>query len=168
MTLVHWGCSLKRDKSKGSYFSLAANEGLLVLMKLLIDIDTSVLHETWVRTQSPPLSLFRKPNFCSWLWEMSRFPRSLQEECRSHIWKTLKTFQCDKVKKLPLPDKLKHYVGMMDHFPEAMYAEKDLKKAECPYDCLSTCLNVQCPVLDFSSDGEYELDITWPVNLYFI
>ena len=160
MTLVHYGSNLKTDRGKESCFSQAASEGLIALLKLLIDINPRVLHEPWVQTKSPPLALYRKPEFCDWLWSMSRSPRSLQGECRSKIWRTLKVYQCDKVDKLPLPDKLKDYVGMKEHIPDTMYIKKDVYKKECPYDCMSTCFNVQCPVLDFNSDSEYELDST--------
>ena len=160
MTLVHWGCSLKRKKNRASYFKEAVNQGLLVFARLLIAIDPRVLQENRVRTQTPPLALYRKPDFCEWLWSMSRSPRSLQEECRSRIWKSLHVYQCDKVYHLPVPEKLTDYIGMKEYFPDVLYSPKDLHKNECPYDCLSTCLNIQCPGLDINSDSEYELDMT--------
>ena len=159
MTLVHWGCSLKRQQHRTSYFSEAANQGLLALTKLFIAIDPRVLQEDWLQAHSPPLALYRKPDFCDWLWSMSRSPRSLQEACRSRIWKSLNVHQCDKVKQLPVPKKLKDYIGMKEYFPDAMYSPQNLHKNECPYDCLSTCLNTQCPALDINSDSEYELEI---------
>ena len=69
-------------------------------------------------------------------------------------------YQSDKVKQLPVPEKLKDYIGMKEYFPDALYSPKDLDKNECPYDCMSTCLNIQCPGLDINSDSEYELDMT--------
>ena len=69
-------------------------------------------------------------------------------------------YQSDKVKQLPVPEKLKDYIGTKEYFPDALYSSKDLDKNECPYYCMSTCLNIQCPGLDINSDSEYELDMT--------
>ncbi len=170
MTLVHWGCSRQPPKSKhkskrkteqtDSYFTVAAKEGLIMLMKLMLDIDPGCLHEQWVVARSPPLALYRRPDVCSWLWEEAQRVRTLQECARSTIWKALRTYQCERIYQLPIPDKLKHFTSLNCYFPDEIYCKKNLDKLECPFDCLSACPQGQCPRLDFSSGSEYEVDLT--------
>ena len=156
MTLIHWGCSVTR-KSSVSYFTLAANEGLTELIKFLAELYPHFLGEEWVRQKQPPLALYRVPEFYTWLFQLAESPRSLQVLCRAKIFRYLGKYPCNKVDKIPLPPSLKEPLFFKQYFPDKVYFHKTLDKGECPFDCLSSCMNEQCPRLDFSDSASDEI-----------
>ncbi len=158
MTLVHWGCAIRSPALKPSYFTQAAGEGLICLMGLLLDVNPLFLNEDWIRHKRIPLALYKRPEFFQWLCEEAETPRSLSNICRSQIYKHMGKYQCAKVKKLPIPEKMKAFVGFSEHFHPRMYEEITVDTDDCPYDCKVNCGKEQCPPLDFTSSSE-EIEI---------
>ena len=159
LALVYEGCSLKLPSDKPSFFLQAISEGLLSLVKLLIEVRVSYLSEEWLRKKYIPLALYTRPRFYEALFERASSPRSLSSICRSLIFTALGRFPCVKADKLPLPKKLKNYVKLNGIFPKDMFAETTIYTDDCPFDCTYCCPKQQCPTLDFSSSSEEELDI---------
>ena len=127
------------------------------LMKLMIDVHPRFLQEDWVVANVTPLALYRKPRFCSWMFELRKNPPSLSQLVKSWIFYYMGTYPPHKVKKLQLPDKLKTFLEFTEHFPAKMYRRRTLNSDDCPFDCTSLCLNQQCPEIDISDSGsEFE------------
>ena len=157
LTLVHWGCSIRSLPSKPSYFLHAACEGLIPLMKLLLDRKPSFLNEDWIRNRKMPLTFYKKPAFYEWLCEESSRPRNLKLLCRSFIFQYLGKYACHKIKELPLPKQLLDFVGMKEHINENMYEKITVYSDDCPYDCNPRCDKPLCPELDFSSSEDEDV-----------
>ena len=143
MTLVHYGCNIQ-DK-KQSYFKHAADEGLLRLCKLLLEIFPYFIYEDWVRNKHVPVALNKHTEFCEWLFSLSKDPRSLLHICKSKIFKCLGKFACLKLDKLPLPKMLIESLKYNHHFHERMYKPITLETDECPFDCSPRCRRPNCP-----------------------
>ena len=166
MTLVHWGCDIRRNpkrlpklhipawlKAKESFFKMAADEGLTNLMKLMIELNPQFLQEDWMVANKAPLALYTKPEFFTWLFEMRKNPPRLTQICKAWIFYHVGSYPSHRIKKLPVPEKLKSSLEFTYHFPEKWYCRKTLEANECPFECTSLCLNAQCPELDFSDSG---------------
>ena len=152
MTLVHWGC-----KVEVQHFNQAAEEGLMELLRMLIEINPVFLNANWIRTKAIPLSLYKKPDFCDWLFQLAGSPQPLTTLCRSQIIKYLGKWPCSKLKKLLLPKSLLESLSLQEYFPEKIYRVKTLDAVECPYDCRSSCQRQQCPPIDFSDSASDEV-----------
>ena len=162
MTLVYWGCLLsmgKTGKATDSVFYQAAKEGLVSLMKLLMDINPYFAWEDWVRNKKLPLALYKHPQICADLFALPDSVPSLKTLCRSRILRSLGRYGCSKIKQLPLPTHLQGFLDLEFHFAdkEKMFRLKSLTDRECPYDCPVVCpRDIQCPDLDFSDSASDE------------
>lgn len=155
--LLYEGCILDVDPEKPSYFLQAISEGLVNLVKMLIEMRPRYLTEEWLRQRYIPLALYKMPNVYEALFDMSSSPRPLSRICRSVIYGSLNRFPQTKVEELLLPKKLKKFVLFKNNFPKEMFEETTIYNDDCPFDCGFDCKKEQCYVLDFSSSSE-ELD----------
>ncbi|CAH1780541.1 unnamed protein product [Owenia fusiformis] len=158
MIMVQWGCKLKHPNRKISYFELAIKEGLIRLAKLMIQIRPEFLQEPWVKQKHIHLSIYKKPEFYKLIFELSKSPLPLFELCRSQIFKHLGKYAVSKVKKLPIPEKMKDFLRCEEHFSKDAYEKVPLDKKECPFDCPSYCDSWDCPPIDIEPD-DTELDL---------
>ena len=159
LMLIYEGCSLDVADGKPSYFLQAISEGLLQLVRVLIEMRPRYLSEPWLRHGYIPLSLYKTPHFYEELVEEASRPRHLMHLCRSVIFASVGKYPSSKLTKLQLPKKLVRFVSMADYFPSSMFTQKSIFTDECPYDCCSNCDKTQCHQLDFSSSSDDELDI---------
>lgn len=154
MTLVHYGCNIHNKQN--SYFFHAASEGLLSLVRLLLDIYPYFIYEEWVREKRIPLALYKNPEFCVWLFGLRKDPRTLVHLTKSKIFKCLGKFACIKIEKLPIPKSMIEFLKYNHHFHDKMYKHLTLDDNECPYDCPPLCGKQNCPPLDFSDSASDE------------
>ena len=155
LTLVHWGASLHPPEGRISYFFMAASEGLIELLKLIIDVRPSVLNEAWVRHQQFPLAFNKYPHVVQWLSNLSQTVLPLTHLCKAQIFHYLHKYAPLKAEKLPLPQELIKQIAFNAAIDQSMYKHTTLYDDDCPYICTANCDKVTCTELDFSeSDTE--------------
>ena len=166
LTMVVWGASLKQKNRKNpSFFTMACEEGLLRLLRLLVDVNPLFLNEKWVQRRKIPLALYREEETCEWIFERASNPFSLKHLCFAKIFRSIGKWPIANVDKLPLPQQLREPMKFQQYFTgpliEKKYQEKTIYTRECPFDCQAICdLAPQCHPIEFSDSGsEYELDI---------
>lgn len=166
LIMVVWGASLKlKDRKKPSYFTLACEEGMLRLLRLLIDLNPLFLNERWVQQRRIPLALYRQPQTVDYIFQAASQPRPLTALCYAKIFRSIGKWPIANVDKLPLPAKLREPMKFEQYFTGRLvgrqYTRKTLDTRECPYDCGVHCDRYpQCPVIEFSDSGsEFELDV---------
>ena len=101
------------DNFNRSALMVAAIEGNVDVMRLLVNAGADLRAETWVGDDVWPLKLAPCVETCQWLkahWEIS--VRPLQELCRLHIREVL--FKCIdlKINQLPLPTKVLDFLRL--------------------------------------------------------
>ena len=161
LTLLHWGCSLKRKRKLPSFFYMAAKEKQWAVVKFLIHLWPHYLQEAWILRQQWPVSLYRREDVRLYLLEARRQVWTLKELCRARVFRLVGKYAPVKVDKLPLPNALKDYLKFDEFVEDSFYEKIPLDKADCPFDCPAVCPKRDCPDLDISisSDSGSEFEI---------
>jgi hypothetical protein len=126
MMIAHLGCRLSTRQGNDwcHAVSLAANEGLVHLMFLIIYMQPRSINQRWIRQQQYPRALFRLLDVQSELQRMLINPFRLKQLCRANICRCLGKFYMDKLETLlsasscSLTDYLRYrdIVDPMKHF----------------------------------------------------
>ena len=93
-----------------SRFHVAAIEGDIKSMELLLKLKPQCLQEGWLVSKDIPAMLELQEAFTQELIEVRKQPPRLMQLCRSTIFQQLDYNPIPKVEKLPLPRSLKHFV----------------------------------------------------------
>ena len=89
---------------------IAADNGFVELMCLVIALNPQVLQEDWLVQKDFPAKLMQHEDIIQWLVEHRKHPASLQQLCKSAILSQLGTFYVPNINPLPLPKLLKTYL----------------------------------------------------------
>jgi len=100
MMIAHLGCELK-IKAGGNYplnpLTVAANEGLINLMYLLINMQPQWINQLWIRKRQYPNALYRLRDVQNDLQRMFKNPFRLKQLCRAKISQTIGKFYTEKI-----------------------------------------------------------------------
>jgi len=102
MMIAHLGCELKIKPSNRPInpLSMAANEGLINLMYLLIYMQPQWINQPWIRRRQYPNALFRLKDVQNDLQRMFANPFRLKQLCRAKISQTIGKFYTEKINDL--------------------------------------------------------------------
>ena len=150
ITLVLWGCKLNKNEKGLSVFYQAANEGLILLLKVLSMFNPFVFNEDWLVEEKLPQALYSNHHCCEWLKKNSRQPPTLFNYCRYKINKYLGKYACSKINDLDLPKTIISRLKFEELLPKDMYREANVLDDNCPFDCLSTCPQYYCERIEIN------------------
>ena len=100
------------DFMKWTPFYSAAILGLERFIVLFIEAGYNLSHESWLLKGDYPVELSKNREFCLYLRQYARKPKTLRDECRLRI-RSLLGFgdKCNKnVSTLDLPEALKYFI----------------------------------------------------------
>jgi hypothetical protein len=102
MMIAHLGCELKIKPGNHTInpFSMAANEGLINLMYLLIYMQPQWINQQWIRRKQYPDALFRLKDVQNELQRLFTNPFRLKQLCRAQISQTMGKFYTEKINEL--------------------------------------------------------------------
>lgn len=108
MMIAHLGCELKIKP--GNYttnpLTMAANEGLINLLYLLIYMQPQWIHQQWIRRRQYPDALFRLKDVQNDLQRFYTNPFRLKQLCRAKISQTIGKFYTEKIVELKKTSRL--------------------------------------------------------------
>ena len=96
-----------------SCFEIAAEEGLIQLMRSIIELNPMFLQEDWLVKNKIPTKLTKHADFLSWLFQHRAQPPQLTHLCRTVILVELGQNYLPKIGELPLPKLLKAFLGVV-------------------------------------------------------
>lgn len=108
MMIAHLGCELKTKQTNRSnnLFTRVANEGLINLLYLLINMQPQLINQTWIRRRQYPNALYRLLDVQKDLQRMISNPFRLKQLCRAKISQTIGKFYTEKINELKLTYRL--------------------------------------------------------------
>ncbi|CAF2917364.1 unnamed protein product [Rotaria sp. Silwood2] len=102
MMIAHLGCELKikQGNRTSNPLTMAANEGLVNLMFLLLNMQPQWINQHWIRKRQYPNALYRLKNVQNELQRMFTNPFRLKQLCRAKISQTIGKFYTEKINDL--------------------------------------------------------------------
>lgn len=102
MMIAYLGCELKVKPTNRptNPITMAANEGLVNLMYLIVYMNPSSINQTWIRRRQYPYALYRLKKVQDDLQRMFSNPFRLKDLCRAKISQTIGKFYTEKVVEL--------------------------------------------------------------------
>lgn len=102
MMIAHLGCELKikQGDRSSNVFSMAAHEGLVNLMLLLLNMQPQLINQHWIRKRQYPHALYRLKSVQTDLQRMFTNPFRLKQLCRAKISQTIGKFYTEKINEL--------------------------------------------------------------------
>jgi hypothetical protein len=99
MMIAHLGCELKirQINRLSNPLTMAANEGLINLMFLLINMQPQWINQQWIRKRQYPNALYRLKDVQNDLQRMLTNPFRLKQLCRAKISQTIGKFYTEKI-----------------------------------------------------------------------
>jgi len=99
LMIAHLGCELKvKPPNPPSHpLTLAANEGLVNLMFLLIYMQPQWINQPWIRRRQYPYALYRLTDVQNQLQKLIKNPFSLKQLCRAKISQSIGKFYTEKI-----------------------------------------------------------------------
>lgn len=102
MMIAHLGAELKikQGNRSSNALTMAANEGLVNLMFLIIYMNPQSINQHWIRKRQYPNALFRLVDVQTELQRLFTNPFRLKQLCRAKISQTIGQFYTEKVTEL--------------------------------------------------------------------
>ena len=102
MMIAYLGCEIKIKTGNHSTnpLTMAANEGLVNLMYLLIYMQPQWITQQWIRRRQYPNALFRLKDVQTELQRLTTNPFRLKQLCRAKISQTIGQFYTEKINEL--------------------------------------------------------------------
>ena len=121
MMITHLGCELKikLGNRSSNALTMAANEGLINLMFLILYMQPESINQHWIRKRQYPQALYRLKDVQNELQRMFTNPYRLKQLCRAKISQAIGIFYTEKVTELKsqcrfLSDKQLEYLRYND------------------------------------------------------